>query len=118
MSKKKIYYDWQVPFSVVKIVNALCADYERREKLIKSENISDECRRNVSRINAAIDSALEDIELGIRKELLLDITYGRGFLRSACCVFMNKDSYYRRRRKFVYDIAVNLNLIDSLRLQQ
>jgi hypothetical protein len=62
-------------------------------------------------LNAIVDKALEDIEPAIRKEVIRDISEGRGYYKSACCVVMDKNSYYRRRRKLVHDIAVKMSLI-------
>lgn len=112
MARKKIYYDWHIPSSVVKIVTAYCADYDRRAKLISDVNTTECCLNQYKLINSIIDKALDDIEVGIRRDMLYDISLGRGYFKSNCCVFIDKNSYYRRRRKLVHDIAVYLHLID------
>lgn len=31
MARQKMYYKWDIPTSIVEIVKAICADYERRD---------------------------------------------------------------------------------------
>jgi hypothetical protein len=111
MARKRIYYKWEIPTSVVKIVNSICADYERRERLIKSSAITDAVLAKAVELNAIVDKELEHIEPGIRREIIRDISEGRGYYKSGCCVIMDKNAYYRRRRKLVHDIAVTMSLI-------
>lgn len=109
--KKKVYYSWEIPTSVVRMVAAICADYERRDKVIRySSTTGAVLDRNVE-LNAAVDSALDEVEVGVRNDILHDISEGIGYNRSAVACMMSKDAYYRRRRKLVHDIAVNLALL-------
>lgn len=111
MSRKRIYYNWEIPRSVVNIVQSICADYERRQKMIECSTTTEVSLDRIVELNNVVDCALEEIEPGIRKEIMRDITERRGYYRSGCCVIMDKNSYYRRRRKLVHDIAVTLQLI-------
>lgn len=111
MARHQVYFKWEIPSSVVKIVNSICADYDRREKLISCSKVTGDVLEHLIKLNAVVDDALADIEPGIRREVLNDITEGRGYYKSGCCVIMDKNSYYRRRRKLVHDIAVAINLI-------
>lgn len=113
MARKRIYYKWEVPTSVVKIVNSICADYERRERLIKYSATTGAVLTKAVELNAVVDKALEEIEPGIRRDIIKDISLGRGYNKSNCCVIMQNETYYRRRRKLVHDIAVALSLIDN-----
>ena len=111
MARQRIYFKWEIPTTVVKIVNSICADYERREKLIKYSTVTGAVLERMVELNAIVDKALEDIEPGIRREIISDISEGRGYYKSGCCVIMDKNAYYRRRRKLVHDIAVTMSLI-------
>lgn len=111
MSRQKMYFRWEIPSTVVKIVNSICADYERREKIIKYSVETGAVLEKSIELNAIVDKALEDIEPGIRREIITDISEGRGYNKSGCSVIMGKNAYYRRRRKLVHDIAVTMSLI-------
>lgn len=111
MARQRIYWKWNIPSTVVSIVNSICADYGRREKAIRCSSANTEVIIRMIELNAIVDKALEDIEPGIRKEIMRDISEGRGYYKSGCCVIMEKNTYYRRRRKLVHDIAVAMSLI-------
>ena len=111
MARQRLYFKWEIPSTVVKIVNSICADYDRREKIIKYSTVTGAVLEKSIELNAIVDKALEDIEPGIRKEIISDIAEGRGYYRSGCSVIMEKNAYYRRRRKLVHDIAVTMSLI-------
>lgn len=111
MARKRIYYRWDIPSSVVIIVNAVLADYARREKIIRDANASEAVLNKAVELNALVDAALEDIEPVLRKDIVSDITDGRGYNRSSCSMILHKDSYYNRRRKLIHDIAVAMRLI-------
>ena len=111
MARKRMFFKYEIDSSVVSIVKSIIADYDRREKLIKYSNVTGAVLDELIKLNAIVDRALEDIECGMRRDIVQDITYGRGFFKSNCCVMMEKNTYYRRRRKLVYDIAVELHLI-------
>ena len=112
MARQRIYYKWALPSTVVGLVNSICADYERREKAIRCESVSERVLEYFIYLNAIVDKALEEIEPGIRREILRDISEHKGYYRSGCSVIMEKNSYYRRRRKLVHDIASMMNLIE------
>lgn len=68
-------------------------------------------------LNKIVDSAFEEIEPGIRNDMFSDIIVGRGYGKSRCNLIMCKDAYYKRRRKIVYNIAVNMNIINQDKTQ-
>lgn len=107
MPRRAIYKLRGIPFSVVRVVYSICGDYERREKAIRSDNATEA----MVRLNAIVDEALEDIEPAIRRDIISDISDGRGYYKSNCCIMMEKNTYYRRRRKLVYDIAKAMQLL-------
>ena len=111
MAREKMYFSWEIPTSVVCMVNAICADYERRERAIKHSNITGAVLDKYIELNAVIDDALAEVEVGIRKDLLRDISEGRGYTRSHAQVLVSKNTYYRRRRKLIHDIAKQLSLL-------
>ena len=111
MAREKMYYSWKIPESVVHLVNALCADYERRERAIKHSTITGAVLDRYIELNSVIDSALCEIDQGIRDDLLYDITVGRGYTRSCAQYVVSKNTYYRQRKKFVQEIATKLFLL-------
>ena len=111
MAREKMYFSWEIPASVVHVVNAICADYERRERAIKYSNITGTVLARYIELNSVIDGALQEVEGGIREGLLRDISEGRGYTRSSIQHIVSKNTYYRRRRKLIHDIARNLSLL-------
>lgn len=103
--------DWEIPASVVNIVKALVADYDRRSRAINRASQLCAAIATYTELNAVIDEALCGIEEGIRSELLEDIKRGRGYDASATSSFIAKNTYYQRKRKLIYDIAKGLSLI-------
>ena len=111
MARYRTYFKWEIPSGVVAIVKAVCADYERRERAIRYSNITGEVLSRYVELNAVIDNALEEVEIGIRRDLLEDIREGRGYDFSATSPFLAKNTYYQRKRKLIHDIAEGLFLI-------
>ncbi|MBE6547937.1 MAG: hypothetical protein E7667_03540 [Ruminococcaceae bacterium] len=102
--------DYELPRGVVKIVESLCGDYYRRSQAIKNGSAKGAVLDEYLRLNIAVETALENVETGIRAELLRDIAIGRGYNRSTISAFMAKNTYYQRRHKLIYDISAELNL--------
>lgn len=111
MGKADTYACHELPCGVVSIVKAILADYRRRENRIRRGNLSVESLRIYVALNAAIDKALEDVEIGVRRDILNDLCQKRGYDGSPCGGYMGKNTYYRRKRKLVFDIAKALHLI-------
>jgi hypothetical protein len=111
MARPRIYCRWEIPKSIVIIVTAVIADYERRERILKDRNASETVLDKAAELNAIVDTALEDIEPALCKDIVSDITDGRGYKRSSCSLVMQENTYYRRRRKLIHDIAVAMGLI-------
>lgn len=111
MPKPKIYYKIELPSTVVAIVKALCADYNRREQAIKSGNVSGVVLVRFVELNEVIDAAFEEIEGGIRMDMYYDIVKRRGYNNSSLSYYMAKNTYYRRKSKLIYDMAKNFALI-------
>ena len=111
MAKEKMYYSWNIPASVVYLVNAICADYERRQRAIKYSTVTGAVLERYIQLNSVIDQALSEVEVSLRADLLQDITAGRGYTKSSAQYLVSKNAYYRRRRKLIHDIATELSLL-------
>lgn len=111
MPKSKTYCQFKLPSTVVEIVITLCADYNRREQAIKRGNVTGAVLDRFIELNAVIDAALEEIEVGIRKEIFFDILYRRGYDFSPASYCIAKNTYYKRKKKLIFDIAKNLAFI-------
>ncbi len=112
MGRKREYYKWQIPGSVVAIVESLCADYERRKAVISMGGAEETVLAEYRRLNDIIDAALEDVEQGVRKYMLCDVANHSGYVLSQASLFFAKNTYYARKRKLVHDIAAGLKLIE------
>lgn len=102
---------WGLPINVVLIVRAVCSDYDRRNNIIKFNTASEEVIAHYREVNGCIDKALEEIEVGIRRDMLNDIILNRGYDFSPISPFLAKNTYYTRKRKTVYSIAKAMHLI-------
>ncbi len=111
MGRHRENFEWEVPAGVVEIVRAICADYRRREHMIKFSSISGDTLAEYIRLNEIVDSAIGNAEKGIRGSLLADIVRGKGYDSSMASPYLAKNTYYARKRKIVYDIAVQLRLV-------
>ena len=113
MSRKTTYFQYKLPSSVVNVVKCIIIDYNRREGAIKHSAISGAVLERYIELNSAIDKGLSEIETGIRTYMLEDIIKGVGYERSLVQSLLSKNAYYRRRRKLIYDIAVELSLLNK-----
>lgn len=111
MARPRTRYKYEIPGTVVEIVRGLCADYERRELAIKYSTISGETLQRYVELNGAIELALGNMEASIREDMLADVAAGRGYDFSPCSVFVAKNTYYERKRRFVFDVAKKLSLV-------
>lgn len=111
MARRKIYYKWELPCAVVEIVRGICADYDRRENAIKYSNVTGGVLERYVELNSAVDAALEDLEVGLRKDMIEDVALNRGYDFSRCSTYVSKCTYYNKKRKLIYDIAERLFLV-------
>ena len=111
MARQKIYFKHEIPSSVVDIVKTLCADYVRRERALRWDQLSEGVKNEYSRLNNAIDAALSIISASSRLDMVKDIGLGRGYDSSPCSPFLAKNTYYQRKREIVHNIAINLKLL-------
>lgn len=111
MGRRKVYVEWHLPSTVVKIVRAVCCDYYRRRVEICRNVVQGDVLDEYVRLNKAIDVALSDIEDIFRDTILANVADGTGYDKSYEAMFMSRNAYYRRRNKFVHDVAVGLRLL-------
>ncbi len=111
--RSKIYYKWNIPGTVVEIVKSVCADYDRRQKSIACEELSEEVKARYIELNSAIDRALASIDEGMRRPMLEDVQSGRGYNFSFASCYCAKTTYYNCKRKIIHDVAVELKLISA-----
>lgn len=57
MARRKIYYKYEVPTTVVNIVKEVCADYTRRRKAIRDNLAEEKTLLRYIELNQAIDKA-------------------------------------------------------------
>ena len=113
MSRKKEYFKHELPTSVVVVVYAICADYDRREREMKFGVVTGDVLERYAELNRTIESALLCVESDLREDLLSDIAKKRGFERSRISPLLSKNAYYRRRRRVIYEIAAGLKLCEG-----
>ena len=111
MARQNLYFKYDIPTSFVDIVKTVCADYNRRERAIKFGTITGDVLDCYIKLNSIVDKALEEVEVGIRRDMLSDIQKRRGYDFSSAALIISKNTYYRRKRKLIYDIAKELALL-------
>ena len=102
---------FNLPFSLVQIIKSICADYDRRADIINRSSASDDVTEEYLKLNKAVDDAFTDVEIGLKKHLLEDIKLGRGYEASLASSFIAKNTYYKRKKKIIYDVARSLSLL-------
>ncbi len=109
--RPKVFIKHELPSGVVKVVRAQCADYARKERALKKQDLPNEVRESYSSTNEAIRAALLGIEEGCRDEFLVDIAENKGYDKSQINWLFSRGSYYNRKWKAVYEIAKSLKLL-------
>ena len=102
---------WGVPRGIADIVISLCADYDRRKTCVTRSIVPPSVQKAYEGINSIIDQALENVEPGMRQDLLTDIQMHRGYMYSPASVYISKNAYYSRKRMVIYTIAKFFNLV-------
>lgn len=101
-------YKYELPHTVVNLVEAVCADYDRRNVVITAGGAPSEMTKE---LNRAVDAGLAEIEECLRRDLRRDIGLNRGYHFSPLSEVMSYVTYYKRKKKAIYQIAVELKLI-------
>lgn len=108
---RRRYSKYDLPLTVVKIVEATCEDYPRRKKLLRAGNLSDEVRDEYTRLNGMIEAVIAELDEGVRVQMLSDIGKGVGYGGSTLSMIMSKIYYYRVKRAAVRAMAERMRLI-------
>ena len=111
MGNVKIYGDYVMPQTVINLVKAICADYERRKKALNFGKVEGLILQRYTELNAAVDKILQNVDLGLRSDLMRDLASGSGYNFSQANPYMAKNTYYRYKKKFLYELAIELRLL-------
>lgn len=101
----------RLPPEVVRVVTALCGDYDRRERVLLHGEAAPEVLSTYEALNRGIDRAIAEVcEEGIRAQLRRDIAEHRGARRTPILT-ISEGTYKRRKRESEIRIARELNLL-------
>lgn len=111
-----------IPEGIVRIVNALYADFDRRAKYISSgvtDESFDECayapedrRRRMQLLNQILVKSVRAVcEESIADTMLFDLKHDIGYEKSALSLVMSHKTYYHRKRSVKLEAAARLGLI-------
>lgn len=112
MKYKKL--DGRITKTVLDVLEALCADYPRRKRIIECRcrtRTSDAAVEDFRKTNQIIDCAMETVDMGLREYILIDIGSGNGYERSMASPFISKDSYYLQKNRAIEAMARGFNMI-------
>ena len=109
MGRKRIYIKYNHPYSFVRVIEAIMADYTRRERTVAFSSEADDVIAEYQRINKIIDDAVTMVEPELAVVILHDVINHIGYERSRAVVFAAKRTYYRRKAKLIHDIGAALH---------
>ena len=112
MKYKKL--DRRITKQVLQVIEALCADYPRRKRIVDCEFLtrtSESKVKEFKKTNLLIDRALEVVDDGLRSYILTDIANRNGYERSMASPFITKNSYYKQRNNAIKQMALLFHLI-------
>jgi hypothetical protein len=106
MGRRRLYNNIKLPGEVVDVVKSLIAEEERERKLGLSTDFG---------VKTALAMGIADSahERKVAMILVDDIAKGKGYNTSQLSLFMDLKTYYLRKRKYIYDVALALGLITS-----
>lgn len=111
--RPRVFCKSSLPSGVVGICVALISDYNRREKEIKRGTINEDLLLSYKKYNEIVDLAAKHIEEDNKAEFISDIESGRGYRYSLLNREYTSPSYYSRKRDFIYQVAVGLELAEK-----
>jgi hypothetical protein len=111
MGRHKIFFQYDDPITVVRIVEAIVSDVPRKERAITYSAHHPLILEEYARVNKIVYTAIDKIEPELCKAIMHDIIDRIGYERSKASIFTSKGAYYRRKRMFIHDIAEALKLI-------
>ncbi len=96
---------------IIRIINALYADYERREKEIRTgKNRINRFYELNNTLKASVDLTCE---ASIRDGMLFDLCHDIGYERSSLAMIMSHKTYYARKKAAKLEAARRLGLLES-----
>lgn len=104
-------YERVIPASVDAVVVALCADYKRRARAIKSRSVSHRCEMEFKYLNYRILEGAMELVGDDAEELIRDIGEKIGYARSSLDSY-SETTYKNRKKEVKINIAKKLHLID------
>lgn len=110
MTKNK----YELDFSTVRLVAALCGDYERQKSLLKLRTLQDAQKLTLFTYTFTIETAISETTkiVGCYVETMIrEIAQNVGWHKSELRAFLPKGKYYRLKKRAIYEIARNLHLI-------
>ena len=111
MGRKKTYFKYNHPYSLVSMIESIVADYPRRERVLKYCSDDESILLEYRRINSIIDDMVDVFESELAEIIKEDIVNRVGYERSRAALFAAKKTYYRRKSMLIHDIAKGLLLI-------
>lgn len=111
--RPKVFCKSNLPSGVVGICVAIISDYNRRDKEIKRGSINESLLLSYKKYNNIVDVAARHIEQDNKAEFISDIESGRGYRYSLLNREYTSPSYYSRKRDFIYEVAVGLELVEK-----
>lgn len=103
MGRKRMYKDIELPREMAKCIKSLIAEEER-------ERHAGYISEYIERVAIAMGVAEQDLERKVAIILVDDIAKGIGYDKSKLSLYMDLNTYYRRRRRYIYDVAIALGL--------
>ena len=101
----------RLPKTLTVLIIGICVDYERRRRALQEEPLREQVRNTYLELNRAVEKALEEVEPALRTDVLGDIAEGISYWHSSASLIISRNGYYRRRRRFLFDIARELCLV-------
>lgn len=97
--------------SLYRLIEALCADYERRARLIRSHILPTRCENELKYYNYKIyDAVCEIVDEGMAEDMIEDIGSGVGYAKTNMD-YVSESTYKRYKHNTIYNIAMKLHLL-------
>lgn len=102
MGRKRIYKDIDLPKETVRCVRGQISEVERerREKRQLAQTLVP--------VQEAMLKAGDNLGERCKRALISDITQGIGYYKSPISLYLDEKTYYRYKKKFIFDIALIL----------
>lgn len=105
---------YELEQSIVSLVRALCADYERQRRLLKQKNLDDMTKVTLITFSYTVytEVARATHLVGVYVDTFIrEIAMNVGYDHSELCHVLTRGKYYRSKRRAIWEIAHALNLV-------